>query len=130
MARPCNRAEATRSFSGSWSSSEDLSFDSSCSLETIAHARSTTPQNKQKGPGESFFFIFGVNLAHAGDINLVETIFTVLQVVVIYVENLLKLENSSIGQVGGGMIFMMVMERLRDLDVSIVYMFYTNNVTW
>jgi len=46
---------------------------------------------------------------------------------VIYVENLLKLENSSIGQVGGGMIFMMVMERLRDLDVSIVNMFYTNN---
>ena len=60
-------------------------------------------------------------------INLLETIFTVLQVVVIYVENLLKLENSSIGQVGGGMIFMMVMERLRDLDVSIVNMFYTNN---
>ncbi|KAG2296564.1 hypothetical protein Bca52824_043233 [Brassica carinata] len=41
------------------------------------------------------------------------------QVVVIYVENLLKLENSSIGQVGGGMIFMMVMERLRDLDLEI-----------
>ncbi|CAH8391498.1 unnamed protein product [Eruca vesicaria subsp. sativa] len=41
------------------------------------------------------------------------------QVVVIYVENLLKLENSSIGQVGSVMIFMMVMERLRDLDLEI-----------
>ncbi|KAL0710708.1 hypothetical protein Bca4012_017686 [Brassica carinata] len=41
------------------------------------------------------------------------------QVVVIYVENLLKLENSSIGQVGGNMIFMIVMERLRDLDLEI-----------
>ncbi|KAJ0262094.1 Uncharacterized protein HA466_0050850 [Hirschfeldia incana] len=38
---------------------------------------------------------------------------------VIYVENLFKLENSSIGQVGGNMIFMMVMERLRDLDLEI-----------
>lgn len=36
----------------------------------------------------------------------------------IYVESLLKLENSSIGQVGGSMILGMVMERLRDLDVS------------
>ncbi|KAJ4907081.1 RNA polymerase I specific transcription initiation factor RRN3 protein [Raphanus sativus] len=41
------------------------------------------------------------------------------QVVVTYVENLLKLESSSIGQVGGNMIFMMVMERLRDLDLEI-----------
>ncbi|CAN8287514.1 unnamed protein product [Cochlearia groenlandica] len=40
-------------------------------------------------------------------------------VLVIYVENLLKLENSSIGQVGGNMILMMVMERLRDLDLEI-----------
>nr|AAC16259.1 unknown protein [Arabidopsis thaliana] len=38
--------------------------------------------------------------------------------IVIYVESLLKLENSSIGQVGGSMILGMVMERLRDLDVS------------
>ena len=35
-----------------------------------------------------------------------------------YVENLFKLQSSPIGQVGGSMIFMMVMERLRDLDVS------------
>ncbi|KAF8100974.1 hypothetical protein N665_0212s0018 [Sinapis alba] len=41
------------------------------------------------------------------------------KVVVIYVENLLKLESSSIGHVGGSMIFMMVMERLRDLDLEI-----------
>lgn len=44
----------------------------------------------------------------------------------IYVENLLKLENSSIGQVGGSRILMMVMERLRDLDVS-KESIYTNN---
>lgn len=55
---------------------------------------------------------------------------TVMQVVEIFVENLLKLENSLMGQDDGSKIFMMVMERLRDLDVSIVYMFYTNNVTW
>ena len=47
--------------------------------------------------------------------------FIVLQVVVIYVENLFKLESSPIGQVGSSMIFMMVMERLRDLDVSKEY---------
>uniref|UniRef100_A0A1J3GKL8 RNA polymerase I-specific transcription initiation factor RRN3 n=1 Tax=Noccaea caerulescens TaxID=107243 RepID=A0A1J3GKL8_NOCCA len=41
------------------------------------------------------------------------------QSVVIYVENLLKLENSSIGQIGGSRILMMVMERLRDLDLEI-----------
>ncbi|WZZ55226.1 hypothetical protein YC2023_055333 [Brassica napus] len=40
-------------------------------------------------------------------------------VVVMYVENLFKLESSPIGQVGGSMIFMMVMERLRDLDLEI-----------
>ncbi|CAH2059371.1 unnamed protein product [Thlaspi arvense] len=40
-------------------------------------------------------------------------------VIVMYVENLLKLENSVIGQVGGRMILMMVMERLRDLDLEI-----------
>ncbi|XP_033146280.1 RNA polymerase I-specific transcription initiation factor RRN3 isoform X1 [Brassica rapa] len=45
--------------------------------------------------------------------------FIVLQVVVIYVENLFKLESSPIGQVGSSMIFMMVMERLRDLDLEI-----------
>ncbi|CAA0374648.1 unnamed protein product [Arabidopsis thaliana] len=39
--------------------------------------------------------------------------------IVIYVESLLKLENSSIGQVGGSMILGMVMERLRDLDLEI-----------
>ncbi|XP_010516632.1 PREDICTED: RNA polymerase I-specific transcription initiation factor RRN3 [Camelina sativa] len=38
---------------------------------------------------------------------------------VIYVENLLKLENSSIGRVGGSVILNVVMERLRDLDVEI-----------
>ncbi|ESQ52079.1 hypothetical protein EUTSA_v10016395mg [Eutrema salsugineum] len=41
------------------------------------------------------------------------------QVVRIYVKNLLELENSPIGQVGGRMILMMVMERLRDLDLEI-----------
>ncbi|CAH8343463.1 unnamed protein product [Eruca vesicaria subsp. sativa] len=40
-------------------------------------------------------------------------------VVLMYVENLFKLESSPIGQVGGSMIFMMVMERLRDLDLDI-----------
>lgn len=33
-------------------------------------------------------------------------------------DNLLKLENSSIGKVVGSVILMMVMERMRDLDVS------------
>ncbi|CAG7907877.1 unnamed protein product [Brassica rapa] len=40
-------------------------------------------------------------------------------VVVMYVENLFKLESSPIGQVGSSMLFMMVMERLRDLDLEI-----------
>ncbi|XP_010540653.1 PREDICTED: RNA polymerase I-specific transcription initiation factor RRN3 [Tarenaya hassleriana] len=39
--------------------------------------------------------------------------------IVVYVENLLKLESSSIGKVVGSMILMVVMERLRDLDVEI-----------
>ncbi|XP_010552505.1 PREDICTED: RNA polymerase I-specific transcription initiation factor RRN3-like isoform X1 [Tarenaya hassleriana] len=39
--------------------------------------------------------------------------------IVDYVENLLKLASSSIGEVVGDMILMMVMERLRDLDVEI-----------
>ncbi|KAG7569173.1 RNA polymerase I specific transcription initiation factor RRN3 [Arabidopsis thaliana x Arabidopsis arenosa] len=39
--------------------------------------------------------------------------------IVIYVESLLKLENSPIGQVGGSMILGVVMERLRDLDLEI-----------
>ncbi|ESQ33802.1 hypothetical protein EUTSA_v10007103mg [Eutrema salsugineum] len=37
----------------------------------------------------------------------------------IYVDNLLKLENSSIGKVVGSVIIMVVMERLRDLDLEI-----------
>lgn len=61
----------------------------------------------------SFFLFLCGKLAQ-----LSRSCFNVLQVVVTYVENLLKLESSSIGQVGGNMIFMMVMERLRDLDVS------------
>ncbi|CAN7009653.1 unnamed protein product [Brassica oleracea var. botrytis] len=44
---------------------------------------------------------------------------TVLQVVEIFVENLLKLENSLMGQDDGSKIFMMVMERLRDMDLEI-----------
>ncbi|XP_010478481.1 PREDICTED: RNA polymerase I-specific transcription initiation factor rrn3-like [Camelina sativa] len=36
-----------------------------------------------------------------------------------YVDNLLKLENSPLGKVVGSMIFMVVMERLRDLDLEI-----------
>ncbi|EFH69894.1 predicted protein [Arabidopsis lyrata subsp. lyrata] len=39
--------------------------------------------------------------------------------VVTYVDNLLKLENSSIGKVVGSVILMMVMERMRDLDLEI-----------
>ncbi|KAL1187642.1 hypothetical protein V5N11_005036 [Cardamine amara subsp. amara] len=39
--------------------------------------------------------------------------------ILIYVENLLKLENSLIGQVGGSAILNVVMERLRDLDLEI-----------
>ncbi|EOA29326.1 hypothetical protein CARUB_v10025608mg [Capsella rubella] len=39
--------------------------------------------------------------------------------IVVYVENLLKLENSSIGRVGGSMILDVVVERLRDLDLEI-----------
>lgn len=35
-----------------------------------------------------------------------------------YVDNLLKLENSSTGRVVGNVILRVVMERLRDLDVS------------
>ena len=35
-------------------------------------------------------------------------------------ENLLKLENSLMGQDDGSKIFMMVMERLRDMDVSYI----------
>lgn len=56
-------------------------------------------------------------------INSKETILPVLQSIVIYVESLLKLENSPIGQVGGSMILGVVMERLRDLDVSRQNMF-------
>uniref|UniRef100_M4CMF8 RNA polymerase I-specific transcription initiation factor RRN3 n=1 Tax=Brassica campestris TaxID=3711 RepID=M4CMF8_BRACM len=41
------------------------------------------------------------------------------QVVEIFVENLLKLENSLMGQDDGSKIFMMVMERLRDMDLEI-----------
>ncbi|KAL0666820.1 hypothetical protein Bca4012_029524 [Brassica carinata] len=44
---------------------------------------------------------------------------TVLLVVEIFVENLLKLENSLMGQDDGSKIFMMVMERLRDMDLEI-----------
>ncbi|CAN6996128.1 unnamed protein product [Brassica rapa subsp. trilocularis] len=44
---------------------------------------------------------------------------TVMQVVEIFVENLLKLENSLMGQDDGSKIFMMVMERLRDMDLEI-----------
>ncbi|KAF8110175.1 hypothetical protein N665_0086s0015 [Sinapis alba] len=41
------------------------------------------------------------------------------QVLEIFVENLLKLENSPIGQIHGIKIYMMVMERLRDMDLEI-----------
>jgi RNA polymerase I-specific transcription initiation factor RRN3 len=36
---------------------------------------------------------------------------------VTYVDNLLRLENSSIGEVVGSVILMMVMERMLDLDL-------------
>ncbi|KAG7593446.1 RNA polymerase I specific transcription initiation factor RRN3 [Arabidopsis thaliana x Arabidopsis arenosa] len=39
--------------------------------------------------------------------------------IVTYVDNLLKLENSSIGKVVGSVILMMVMERMRDWDLEI-----------
>lgn len=51
---------------------------------------------------------------------------TVMQVVEIFVENLLKLENSLMGQDDGSKIFMMVMERLRDMDVSYIICFITH----
>lgn len=74
----------------------------------------------------SLFFL--VNFGHCSRklilaINSKEIILPVLQLIVIYVESLLKLENSSIGQVGGSMILNMVTERLRDLDVSRQNMF-------
>lgn len=41
-----------------------------------------------------------------------------MQLIVIYVENMLRLESSTIGEIVGSVILEAVVERLRDLDVS------------